>query len=88
MGSLGIGGHEDLSLESFCNFLSNAEGKVWGWGDMYEEMKGQVSRLLYKLQIFVRLRSLGKRVTLPSKSKDIQEANLGEARKAKAADNQ
>lgn len=55
---------------------------------MYEEVKRQVSRLLYKLQAFVRLRSPGKRVTLPSKSKDTQETNLGEARKAKAADNQ
>lgn len=55
---------------------------------MYEKVKGQVSRLLYKLQVFVRLRSPGKGVTLPSKSEDTQAANLGKARKSKAADNQ
>lgn len=83
-GSLGVGGHQDLSLKSFFNFLSRAEEKG-GEEDQHEEVTGQGWRLLYKLQAIGGLRPpSGKRVTLPSKSKDTQEANL----RAKTADNQ
>lgn len=77
-GSLGVGGHQDLSLESFCNFLSSAEGKVGGEA-VYEGVKGQVWTLLYELQALVGLRPLGKRATLPSQSKH---------QRAKTEDNQ